>query len=81
MKLKEELMALGKDIFTYFGLGCRNVTKLYVPEKYDLKVLLGVLDHFMELTQHNKYTNNVDYYRSIYLMNQAAISGQRGDSS
>ncbi len=67
---ESELMALGEDIFTYFGMGCRNITKLYIPEDYDLKVLLGVLDNFIELSQHNKYTNNVDYYRSIYLMNR-----------
>ena len=67
---QQELRALGEDIFTYFGMGCRNVTKLYVPEEYDLKVLLGVLDGFIELSQHNKYANNVDYHRSVYLMNQ-----------
>ena len=67
---ERELMALGEDIFTYFGMGCRNITKLFIPEAYDLKVLLGVLDNYMDLTQHNKYTNNVDYYRSIYLLNR-----------
>jgi hypothetical protein len=66
---EEELAALGRDIFTYFGMGCRNVTKLYIPETYDLKILLGVLDTFHALSQHNKYGNNVDYYRAIYLMN------------
>ncbi|MCP4311475.1 MAG: acyl-CoA reductase [Bacteroidetes bacterium] len=67
---EKELLALGRDIFTYFGMGCRNVTKLYIPEDYDLKVLLEVLDNFTELSQHNKYANNVDYHRSIYLMNR-----------
>jgi len=70
---EEELAALGEDIFTYFGMGCRNVTKLYIPETYDLKVLLGVLDSFHPLYQHHKYGNNVDYYRTIYLMNQVPI--------
>ncbi len=65
-----ELEALGSDIFTYFGMGCRNVTKLYIPDDYDLKVLLAVLDRFDALFQHHKYMNNVEYYRSIYLMNQ-----------
>ncbi|MDF1575773.1 MAG: acyl-CoA reductase [Bacteroidales bacterium] len=64
-----ELAALGDDIFTYFGMGCRNVTKLYIPQTYDLKILLAVLDRFQHLYQHNKYGNNVDYYRTIYLMN------------
>lgn len=67
---QQELRSLGEDIFTYFGMGCRNVTKIYVPHDYDLKVLLGVLDEFIELSQHNKYANNVDYHRSLYLMNQ-----------
>jgi hypothetical protein len=67
---EEELYALGEDIFTYFGMGCRNVTKLYVPENYDLKELLHVLDRFYMLAQHNKYANNVAYYRTIYLMNR-----------
>ena len=67
---KEELAALGEDIFSYFGMGCRNVTKLYVPVDYDLKVLLAVLDRYQYLYQHHKYGNNVDYYRSIYLMNR-----------
>jgi hypothetical protein len=70
---EEELQGLGADIFTYFGMGCRNVTKLYIPESYDLKILLGVLDQFLPLYQHHKYGNNVDYYRSIYLMNRVPI--------
>ena len=65
-----ELAGIGKDIFTYFGLGCRNVTKVYVPDSYDLSILLGVLDRYLSLYQHHKYGNNVDYYRTIYLMNQ-----------
>jgi hypothetical protein len=70
---EEELYRLGEDIFTYFGMGCRNVTKIFIPESYDLKILLGVLDRFSHLRQHHKYMNNVDYYRTLYLMNQAAI--------
>jgi hypothetical protein len=65
---ERELEALGGDIFTYFGMGCRNVSKIYVPVEYDLRILLGVLDRFHRLGQHHKYSNNVDYYRSIYLM-------------
>jgi hypothetical protein len=65
-----QLRALGSDIFSYFGLGCRNVTKLYIPESYDLTILLNVLDDFASLSQHHKYANNVEYYRSIFLMNR-----------
>ncbi len=67
---EEELAGIGEDIFTYFGLGCRNVTKIYLPEAYDLKILMGAMDAFVHLAEHHKYINNVDYYRSIYLMNQ-----------
>jgi hypothetical protein len=66
---EEELVALGEDIFTYFGMGCRNVTKLYIPESYDLKILMAALERFLPLYQHFKYGNNVDYYRTVYLMN------------
>jgi hypothetical protein len=70
---EEELVALGKDIFTYFGMGCRNVTKLYIPESYDLTILMAALDRFLPLYQHFKYGNNVDYYRTIYLMNRVPL--------
>ncbi|MEN8157436.1 MAG: acyl-CoA reductase [Bacteroidota bacterium] len=66
---EDDLEGIGRDIFTYFGLGCRNVTKIYVPDGYDLKVFMGVMDRFHHLGQHHKYANNVEYYRSIYLMN------------
>ena len=69
----EELARIGKDIFTYFGMGCRNVTKLYIPWEYDLKILMRVLDSYHLLKQHNKYANNVDYYRTMYLMNQVSL--------
>ncbi|MFK7797814.1 MAG: acyl-CoA reductase [Aureispira sp.] len=64
-----ELLELGKDIFTYFGLGCRSVSKLYVPEGYDFIPLLRTLDTYKDLHQHNKYRNNYDYNRSIYYLN------------
>ena len=70
---ESELAGLGEDIFSYFGMGCRNVTKLYVPESYDLRILMGAMDRFSDLYQHHKYGNNVDYYRSIYLMNRIPI--------
>lgn len=67
---EEELLALGEDVFAYFGLGCRSVAKLYVPEKYDFSPFLSLMDiHHKELMNHNKYNNNYDYNRSIYLLN------------
>lgn len=66
----EALDELGKDVFTYFGLGCRNVSKLYIPEEYDLVPLLRNWEKFSELTHHNKFANNYNYQRSINLINQ-----------
>jgi len=67
---KEELLALGEDIFAYFGLGCRSVAKLYVPKEYDFSPFLGLMDAcYKDIMNHNKYNNNYDYNRSIYLLN------------
>jgi len=66
----EELKLLGKDMFSYYGLGCRNVTKVYVPEGYDFQLLLNGLDSFKELMLHHKYKNNYDYQLAIYLLNK-----------
>lgn len=65
----EELLQLGHDIFSYFGLGCRNVTKVFIPMQYPLEKLLAPLESFISLSNHNKYANNLDYNRSVYLMN------------
>jgi len=64
-----ELDQLGKDVFTYFGLGCRNVSKLYIPVEYDLVPLLRLWEKFADITNHNKYGNNYSYQLSIHLMN------------
>jgi hypothetical protein len=64
----EELGALGKDIFTYFGLGCRNVAKLYVPEQYDFDSFFKAIAPFSGITGHNKYANNYEYNKAVYLM-------------
>ncbi|MEP2671519.1 MAG: acyl-CoA reductase [Cyclobacteriaceae bacterium] len=65
----EELGALGNDTFQYFGLGCRNVSKLYIPEEYDLIPLLREWEKFTDIVNHNKYANNYNYQRSIHLTN------------
>jgi len=68
---KEDLMNLGQDIFIYFGLGCRNVSKLYVPEGYKFDNLLEVLHGgYKELANHNKYRNNFDYNNALFLLNR-----------
>lgn len=66
----EELEALGDDIFSYFGLGCRNVSKLYVPQDYNFMHLLDALAPFQNVLHHHKYNNNYDYNKSIYLVNR-----------
>ena len=56
----EELRKLADDIFLYFGLGCRNVSKIFVPLSYDFVPLLESLKSYDFLTTHNKYMNNYD---------------------
>ena len=64
-----DMYALGRDIFTYFGLGCRNVTKLYVPHGYQFDTLLEALHEYREIIHHNKYKNNFDYNFTLYIIN------------
>ncbi|HUH34072.1 MAG TPA: acyl-CoA reductase, partial [Daejeonella sp.] len=64
-----ELQALGHDIFDYFGLGCRNVSKLYVPADYDFKEFFEAIEEFKPVADHHKYNNNYDYNKSIFLVN------------
>lgn len=66
-----ELEELGKDIFLYFGLGCRNVSKLYFPEGYDIKSLLDCWKKYDYIIEHSKYANNYDYQKSLLLMNKS----------
>lgn len=67
---KEEIEQLGADIFTYFGLGCRNVSHLIVPKEFALsRFFEGVYSH-SEVINNNKYGNNYDYNKTVYLMNQ-----------
>lgn len=67
----EEIALLGHDVFDYFGLGCRNVSKLYIPEDYDIKHFFEPVEHFKDIANHFKYNNNYDYNKSIYLVNLA----------
>jgi hypothetical protein len=70
----QDLRNLGEDIFAYFGLGCRNVSKLYVPENYDFFKLLGILEEWNEeMTHHTKYFNNFEYNTAILLLNKIAF--------
>lgn len=64
-----DLAELGKDFFSYFGLGRRSVSKIYVPEGYDFVPLLEALHEFNEIVLHNKYKNNFDYNYTLHLLN------------
>jgi hypothetical protein len=65
-----DLYALGRDIFTYFGLGCRNVSKLYIPHGYHFDTLLEALQEYKDIIHHDKYKNNFDYNLTLLIMNQ-----------
>lgn len=66
----EELAALGTDVFTYYGLGCRNVGKVFVPKGYALSSLLEAWNTHRDIVHHHKYCNNYDYQKSILLVAQ-----------
>jgi len=67
---KEELEKLSDDVYTYFGLGCRNVTKIYVPAAYDFVPLLDAFRKYNYLSDHHKYKNNYDYNLALLLLNK-----------
>jgi hypothetical protein len=64
-----ELEALADDVMLYFGLGCRNVTKIFVPEDYNFEMLIKALRKYGHLADHNKYKNNFDYNLALILLN------------
>lgn len=65
-----ELELLGEDMFRYFGLGCRSVSKLFVPRDYDFDLLFGAIYPYGDLINYEKYRNNYDYNKAVYLMSQ-----------
>ena len=64
----DELRALGKDIFRYFGLGCRNVSKVYLSDKMNPATFLATLEDWKPIGNHNKYFNNYEYHKAIFLV-------------
>ncbi|HEY4208227.1 MAG TPA: acyl-CoA reductase [Puia sp.] len=68
---REDLDRLADDVYLYFGLGCRNVTKLYVPENYDFLPLLEAFRRYNYLSDLSKYKNNYDYQLTILILNKA----------
>ena len=64
----DQLKSLSHDMLQYYGLGCRSVTKLYLPEKFSLDRIYNSVFNYKDLINHNKYMNNYDYNRSIFLL-------------
>ncbi len=65
---QDQLTKLGGDIFQYFGLGCRNISKLYVPKGYDLRAAMGNFQAYEHLIDHTSYSNNYRYNKTKFLM-------------
>jgi hypothetical protein len=70
----EDLEELGLDIFSYFGLGCRNVSKLFIPTGYSFEKLFKAWEKYKDVIHHHKYCNNYDYQKSILLINTVPFS-------
>ncbi len=66
----EDMQLLAKDIFTYFGLGCRNVSKLYIPRNFDMAMFFENTHAYDAYMHHNKYANNYTYHKAIWLLNK-----------
>jgi len=67
---EDELSAFAEDVFSYYGLGCRNISKIYVPEGYDFNPLCEVLNSYKEVVLHSKYKNNFDYNLAVAMLNK-----------
>jgi hypothetical protein len=65
---QEDLVRLGEDIFRYYGLGCRNVSKLFVPKDYDFQPFFKAIYEYKDVIFYEKYSNNYDYNKAVFLM-------------
>jgi len=65
-----DVRKLADDIFLYFGMGCRSVSKIFLPERFNIPGMLDNFNSYSYLYNHNKYANNYDYYKAVYLVNQ-----------
>lgn len=64
----EDLVRLGEDIFRYFGLGCRNVSKLFIPKDYNFEKFFKAMYEYKDVIFYEKYSNNYDYNKAVFLM-------------
>ena len=67
---EQEISDLADDVFLYFGLGCRSVSKLFVPDRYDFVSFFKTLECYNFVYNHNKYANNYEYNKAVFLMNK-----------
>jgi hypothetical protein len=67
---ESELKSLGSDIFLYFGLGCRSVSKIFIPEGYDIRSVIPGWQSFSGIVNHSKYANNYDFSKAVFLVNR-----------
>ena len=65
---QEDLVNLGEDIFRYFGLGCRNVSKIFVPNGYNFDSFFKAIFEYQDVIHYEKYANNYDYNKAVFLM-------------
>ena len=70
---KEQMIALGEDIFRYFGLGCRNVSKLFIPRNYNFDQFFNGMFPYQDVIKYEKYANNYDYNKAVFLMSNFAL--------
>jgi len=75
---KEELEKLGNDVFDFYGLGCRNVSKVLVPRGFDLNRIFEAFFGFQEVINHKKYGNNYDYHKAVYLLERTEDLWENG---
>lgn len=68
-----ELKALGEDVFRYYGLGCRSVSKLFVPADYNFDIFFQAIYDYKDIINLTKYANNYDYNKAVYLMSEFKI--------
>ena len=70
---EEELKSLGRDVFAYFGLGCRNVSKVFVPKGYQIDRIFNAFYDYNAIINHHKYANNYDYNKAVWLLNSEQL--------
>jgi hypothetical protein len=66
----EDFRELGKDVFSYFGLGCRNVSKIYLPKGFRIDKILDNWSEYSAIVNHSKYANNYEYNMAVWLVNR-----------